>query len=266
MEKLRLLLLIIIILLVLGVGTNCICNIFKNIESFSRKKSKCSLKYQQNKLTNREIYKIDPDDDDDAADKNNKEAFTNFSKNQQESSENYQIMSGEGPGGLNMGPKLSVYGTVVPNKDLTADQILNKSSTPQPVYTTLSNVLVYKSVEDEPVEEVTPTPFLYTLTEPPKIMTNEVIINPPDFDQTSVTPMPVTDSTPLVISQMVTPEPVSSTPFSQMVTPEPVSSTPFPVLNDISTPVPTDLDTLMSFTPPPVSFEDPIVGFDNESL
>ena len=252
MEKLRLLLLIIIILLVLGVGTNCICNFFNNIESFSRKKSKCSLKYQQNKLTNREIYKIDPDDDDDAADKNNKEAFTNFSKNQQESSENYQIMSGEGPGGLNMGPKLSVYGTVVPNKDLTADQILNKSSTPQPVYTTLSNVLVYKSVEDEPVEEVTPTPFLYTLTEPPKIMTNEVIINPPDFDQTSVTPMPVTDSTPLLISQMVTPEPVSSTPV--------------PVLNDISTPVPTDLDTLMSFTPPPVSFEDPIVGFDNESL
>ena len=251
MEKLRLLLLIIIILLVLGVGTNCICNFFNNIESFSRKKSKCSLKYQQNKLTNREIYKIDPDDTP-TADKNNKEQFTNFSKNQQDSSENYQIMSGEGPGGLNMGPKLSVYGTVVPNKDLTADQILKQSSTPQPVYTTLSNVLVYKSVEDEPVEEVTPTPFLYTLTEPPKIMTNEVIINPPDFDQTSVTPMPVTDSTPLLISQMVTPEPVSSTPV--------------PVLNDISTPAPTDLDILMSFTPPPVSFEEPIVGFDNESL
>jgi len=251
MEKLRLLLLIIIILLVLGVGTNCICNFFNNIESFSRKKSKCSLKYQQNKLTNREIYKIDPDGTP-PADKNNKEAFTNFSKNPQESSENYQIMSGEGPGGLNMGPKLSVYGTVEPNKDLTAEQILKQPSTPQPVYTTLSNVLVYKSVEDEPVEEVTPTPFLYTLTEPPKIMTNEVIINPPDFDQTSVTPMPVTDSTPLLISQMVTPEPISSTPI--------------PVLNDISTPAPTDLDILMSFTPPPVSFEEPIVGFDNESL
>ena len=251
MEKLRLLLLIIIILLVLGVGTNCICNFFNNIESFSRKKSKCSLKYQQNKLTNREIYKIDPDGTP-PAHKNNKEAFTNFSKNQQESSENYQIMSGEGPGGLNMGPKLSVYGTVEPNKDLTADQILKQSSTPQPVYTTLSNVLVYKSVEDEPVEEVTPTPFLYTLTEPPKIMTNEVIINPPDFDQTSVTPMPVTDSTPLLISQMVTPEPISSTPS--------------PVLNDITTPVPTDLDILMSFTPPPVSFEEPIVGFNNETL
>tara|TARA_B100001094_G_C17971745_1_gene690646 strand:+ start:29 stop:787 length:759 start_codon:yes stop_codon:yes gene_type:complete len=252
MEKLRLLLLIIIILLVLGVGTNCICNIFKNIESFSRKKSKCSLKYQQNKLTNREIYKIDPDDPDISADKNNKEAFTNFQKNQQQSSENYQIMSGEGPGGLNMGPKLSVYGTVEPNKELTADQILKQPSTPQPVYTTLSNVLVYKSVEDDPVEQVTPIPFLDTLTEPPKIITNEVIINPPDFDETSVTPMPLTDSTPLLISQMVTPEPVSLTPS--------------PVLNDITTPVPTDLDILMSFTPPPVSFEEPIVGFNNETL
>ena len=252
MEKLRLLLLIIIILLVLGVGTNCICNIFKNIESFSRKKSKCSLKYQQNKLTNREIYKIDPAAPAISADKNNKEAFTNFQKNQQQSSENYQIMSGEGPGGLNMGPKLSVYGTVEPNKELTVDQILKQPSTPQPVYTTLSNVLVYKSVEDDPVEQVTPIPFLDTLTEPPKIITNEVIINPPDFDETSVTPMPVTDSTPLVISQMVTPEPVSSTPF--------------PVLNDISTPAPTDLDILMSFTPPPVSFEEPIVGFNNETL
>ena len=161
-------------------------------------------------------------------------------------------MSGEGPGGLNMGPKLSVYGTVEPNKELTADQILKQPSTPQPVYTTLSNVLVYKSVEDDPVEQVTPIPFLDTLTEPPKIITNEVIINPPDFDETSVTPMPVTDSTPLVISQMVTPEPVSSTPF--------------PVLNDITTPVPTDLDILMSFTPPPVSFEEPIVGFNNETL
>ena len=248
MEKLRLLLLIIIISLILGIGKNCICNIFKNVESFSRKKSKCSLKDQENKLTTRELHKIETDDDS----QDNKETFTNFSKNPQQSSENYQILSGEGPGGLNMGPKLSIYGTVEPNKDLTVDQILKQPSTPQPVYTTLSNVLVYKSVEDEPIQEVTPTPFLDTLTEPPKIITNEVVINPLDFDETSLTPIPVTDSTPLVISQMVTPEPVNLTPS--------------PVLNDIITPAPTDLNILMSFTPPPVSFEEPIVGFDNESL